>query len=156
MLVPPRSIQHPDYGFSVGRGAFKFVTGRWMRITERVKVNSLGKEDGECKSSTAIRALRDAFTSYLQAKSKCLSMANPLYSPLDSSSALKKDRMAACKGFIYRHSSVVRTLHISLIVHSLTARVGNSPDWASPKQQRAWFANISGAILAPGPQHDEL
>ena len=70
MLVPPRSVQHPDYGFSVGRGAFKFVTGRWMRITERVKVNSLGREDGECIGTTATRALRDTFTSYLQAKLK--------------------------------------------------------------------------------------
>jgi len=25
--------------------------------------------------------------------------------------------------------------------------VGHTEDWASPKDQRAWFANVSGAIL---------
>ena len=46
LLVPPKSIQHPDYGFSVGRGAFTFTPGRWTRVTQRVKMNALGKEDG--------------------------------------------------------------------------------------------------------------
>ena len=46
LLIPPKSIQHPDYGFSVGRGAFTFTPGRWTRVTQRVKMNALGKEDG--------------------------------------------------------------------------------------------------------------
>ena len=46
MAVPPKSIKHPDYGFSAGRGAFKFVPGRWLRVTQRVKMNNLWKEDG--------------------------------------------------------------------------------------------------------------
>ena len=38
----------------------------------------------------------------------------------------------------------------------LTRAPGNSPEWASPKDQRAWFANVSGAILRARTQHDEL
>ncbi len=45
--IPPKSIKHPDYGFSVGRGAWTFNTGRWTRVLEVVKVNTVGKEDGE-------------------------------------------------------------------------------------------------------------
>ena len=45
--VPPRSIQHPDYGFSVGRGAWRFPSGRWTRITERVRMNDLDEENGQ-------------------------------------------------------------------------------------------------------------
>ena len=46
LVVPPKSIQHPDYGFSVGRGAFRLVPGRWIRVTQRVKMNDLFKENG--------------------------------------------------------------------------------------------------------------
>lgn len=43
-------------------------------------------------------------------------------------------------------------------LHFQTFFGGHSPEWASPKNQRAWFANISGAITKarPGAQHDEL
>jgi len=40
-------------------------------------------------------------------------------------------------------------LSFSLINHGLFSFLfaGSSDDWASPKDQRAWFADISGAIL---------
>ena len=44
--VPPESHKNPDYGFSVGRGAFKFPKGAWTTIAERVKLNEVGKADG--------------------------------------------------------------------------------------------------------------
>ena len=44
--VPPRSIQHPDYGFSVGRGAWTFVPGKWTTVAERVKMNTVGQANG--------------------------------------------------------------------------------------------------------------
>lgn len=59
--VPPKSVQHPDYGFSVGRGAFRFPAGEWVAIAERVKMNTVGVEDG--KSSYSI-----TFLSYVVAK----------------------------------------------------------------------------------------
>ena len=45
--IPPKSIKHPDYGFSVGRGAWSFASGKWTRVLELVRVNTLGEEDGE-------------------------------------------------------------------------------------------------------------
>lgn len=45
--VPPKSIQHADYGFSVGRGAFRFPAAEWVAIAQRVKMNTVGRADGE-------------------------------------------------------------------------------------------------------------
>ena len=44
--VPPESLENPDFGFSVGRGAFKFPKDTWTSIAERVKLNTVGKADG--------------------------------------------------------------------------------------------------------------
>jgi len=63
------------------------------------------------------------------------------------------------KGLIYRVNSAskVQGAHfetffggkvlIWLIIHFLEHTAGHTDDWASPKDQRAWFANVSGAIL---------
>ncbi|TCD66231.1 hypothetical protein EIP91_001634 [Steccherinum ochraceum] len=45
--VPPRSVQHADYGFSVGMGSFYFAPGRWTTVAERLKMNTMGQADGE-------------------------------------------------------------------------------------------------------------
>ncbi|KAH9925888.1 uncharacterized protein BXZ73DRAFT_49672 [Epithele typhae] len=118
MAVPPKSIRHPDYGFSVGRGALKFESGRWMRIAERVKVNDVGKEDGEIEVFVDGRSVMHA---------------NGL--------VIRTEEGADGR---------VQGLHMQ------TFFGGHSPDWASPKDQRAWFANISGAILKRQVRHNEL
>lgn len=46
LAIPPKSIQNPDYGFSVGRGSFNFTAGRWNTVTERVKLNDIGISNG--------------------------------------------------------------------------------------------------------------
>ncbi|RPD58093.1 hypothetical protein L226DRAFT_546999 [Lentinus tigrinus ALCF2SS1-7] len=116
--IPPKSIQHPDYGFSVGRGAWTFTARKWTRVLELVKMNAPGKEDGEIRV-------------YIDGK-----------------------LVIHATGLILRteqgQDGRVQGLHFQ------TFFGGNSPDWASPKDQRAWFANISGAILHPQTQHDEL
>ncbi|EIW53921.1 uncharacterized protein TRAVEDRAFT_153895 [Trametes versicolor FP-101664 SS1] len=122
LAVPPRSIQHPDYGFSVGRGAWTFASGRWTRVTERVKINDVGKENGE------IEVLIDG-------KSVFLATGLVLRTP--------EGPDARVQG-----------------LHFQTFFGGHSQDWASPKDQRAWYANVSGAIIKPQPgaasPHDEL
>ncbi|KAF4610734.1 hypothetical protein D9613_006650 [Agrocybe pediades] len=45
--VAPKSDCNPEYGASVGRGAFKFATGAWTTISERVKLNDVGQANGE-------------------------------------------------------------------------------------------------------------
>ncbi|KIJ43192.1 polysaccharide lyase family 14 protein [Sphaerobolus stellatus SS14] len=45
--VPPLTIENPDYGFSVGRGAWTFPAGTWTVIAERVKLNDPEDTNGE-------------------------------------------------------------------------------------------------------------
>jgi len=45
--VAPQSDCNPTYGASVGRGSFKFATGAWTTVSERVRLNDVGKANGE-------------------------------------------------------------------------------------------------------------
>ncbi|EIN07957.1 hypothetical protein PUNSTDRAFT_88685 [Punctularia strigosozonata HHB-11173 SS5] len=45
--VAPFSECNPTYGASVGRGSFKFNKGDWTTVSERIKLNDVGKENGE-------------------------------------------------------------------------------------------------------------
>ncbi|KAG5640942.1 hypothetical protein DXG03_006598, partial [Asterophora parasitica] len=42
----------PTYGASVGRGAFKFAPGKWTTVSQCIKLNSVGKADGEMELFT--------------------------------------------------------------------------------------------------------
>lgn len=44
-----KTIENSDYGFSVGRGAFTFPTGEWVTVTERIKLNDVGKKNGQVR-----------------------------------------------------------------------------------------------------------
>ena len=57
LAVPPRSIQHPDYGFSVGRGAWRFETGKWTTVAERVRMNAVGVAKVDGLFEKALRSL---------------------------------------------------------------------------------------------------
>ena len=37
--VPPVTDENPVYGFSIGRGAFTFPTGKWITVAQRIKLN---------------------------------------------------------------------------------------------------------------------
>ncbi|KAI0090833.1 hypothetical protein BDY19DRAFT_905074 [Irpex rosettiformis] len=122
--IPPKSIQHPDYGFSVGRGAWTFQPGRWTAVAERVKVNTIGNADGEIEV-------------FIDGRSVILA-----------------------KGLILRDEEAPDS-HVQGL-HFQTFFGGHLPEWASPKDQNAWFTSISGAILDPETAstgvhgHDEL
>jgi hypothetical protein len=45
--IPPYSDCNPTYGASVGRGIVSFVPGEWMTLSQRVRLNDVGKENGE-------------------------------------------------------------------------------------------------------------
>lgn len=49
LTVPPLSLENPDFGFSVGRGAFFIPVGRWVSIAIRVKLNAVGLDDGKSR-----------------------------------------------------------------------------------------------------------
>ena len=44
------SHETSDYGFSVGRGAWTFESGRWMTLAIRVRLNDVGTQNGTSKS----------------------------------------------------------------------------------------------------------
>lgn len=44
--TPPQSVCDADYGLSVGRGSFHFLTGDWTRLRQTVSLNTPGKQDG--------------------------------------------------------------------------------------------------------------
>ncbi|KAF7299826.1 hypothetical protein HMN09_00989300 [Mycena chlorophos] len=107
--VPPFSKQNPDYGMSVGRGAFSFTeaVGQWVSLAFRVKLNRVGAEDG-------------ALELFVEGKS-----------------------VIDVKGLVFRTSENSRIKG----GHFQTFFGGHTEDWASPKDQRAWFADVTGAIL---------
>ncbi|KAJ6588237.1 hypothetical protein B0H19DRAFT_922055 [Mycena capillaripes] len=43
----PNSECNPTYGASIARGAFNFTPGVWTTVSERVRLNTAGKADGE-------------------------------------------------------------------------------------------------------------
>ncbi|KAG6864411.1 hypothetical protein C0991_009704 [Blastosporella zonata] len=45
--IPPFSTCNPTYGASVGRGAFNFVAGGRTTVSQRVRLNDVGKANGE-------------------------------------------------------------------------------------------------------------
>ena len=45
--VAPKSECNPTYGASVGRGAFYFKAGQSNPVSMRVRLNDVGKENGE-------------------------------------------------------------------------------------------------------------
>jgi hypothetical protein len=38
---------NPTYGASIGRGTFHFKAGGWTQVSQRVRLNTVGKADGE-------------------------------------------------------------------------------------------------------------
>ena len=46
-IVPPFSTCNPIYGTSVGRGSFFFQPGDWTTVTQRMRLNDAGQENGE-------------------------------------------------------------------------------------------------------------
>ncbi|TFK65183.1 hypothetical protein BDN72DRAFT_845832 [Pluteus cervinus] len=107
--VQPFSKQNPDYGFTVGRGAFSFepARGHWLTLAFRIKLNVIGQEDGEIQ---------------LWANGKSVILVDGL-------------------SFRDSEESRIRGMHFQ------TFFGGHTEDWASPKDQRAWFADITGAII---------
>ncbi|KZT04825.1 polysaccharide lyase family 14 protein [Laetiporus sulphureus 93-53] len=122
LAAPPRSMINADYGASVGRGTWHLDVGRWIAVVQRVKMNSVGKEDGEIQV-------------FIDGKS-----------------------MLCLTGLVMRTAEYpdmrVQGLHFQ------TFFGGHTAEWASPKDQRAWFRSVSGAILRPTLEppagHDEL
>jgi hypothetical protein len=44
--IPPLTVCNPSFGISAGRGSFSFTPGKWNRLTQRIVLNTAGKNDG--------------------------------------------------------------------------------------------------------------
>ncbi|KAJ2913637.1 hypothetical protein MD484_g6779, partial [Candolleomyces efflorescens] len=105
--VPPSSECNPTYGASVGRGSFSFATGRWTTVAERVKLNDVGKANGEIE----------------------------LF--VDGKSVINVN------GLVLRTSNAGKFRGIQM----QTFFGGSKPQFASPKDQDAYFSDFSVAII---------
>ncbi|KAI9438462.1 hypothetical protein F5148DRAFT_1261108, partial [Russula earlei] len=103
----PGAHESSDYGFSLGRGAWGFNSGRWMSLGIRLRLNDVGFQNGEI----------EAF--------------------IDGRSVLLVDRLVLRED----HSARIRGAHFQ------TFFGGHTPDWASPRDQKSWFASLSGAVV---------
>ncbi|KAH8110372.1 hypothetical protein DFH11DRAFT_1514426 [Phellopilus nigrolimitatus] len=130
LSVPPRSIRNPDYGFSVGRGAFVFKPGVWTTVTERVKLNDVGVANGP--SAVLIAIFRKAL----------LISSVTLIGEIEL--RVNGDTVILATGLIIRTMDETRIRGM----HFQTFFGGHSGDWAARKDQYAWFSDVSGAIIA--------
>ena len=80
LKIPPKSIKNPDYGFSVGRGAFKLTSGSWVTIVQRIKLNDVGEQNGKDLSDFVVYKIR-AYTLTLQEKLRSGLMGKQLFLP---------------------------------------------------------------------------
>ncbi|KAI8929494.1 hypothetical protein BC831DRAFT_547607 [Entophlyctis helioformis] len=60
--VPPRTICDPKFGTSMGRGAWRWQRGQWNRVSQTVRLNTLGRTDG----SVTVRVNGEQVISYNQ------------------------------------------------------------------------------------------
>lgn len=102
----PNSDCNPTYGTSLNRGSFHFKAGAWTTVSERVKLNTPGKADGELE----------------------------LF--VEGKSVVKVD------GLIIRDGEKGRIRGIQM--QSFFG--GHDSDWATPKDQDIYFADLSVAI----------
>ncbi|KAG5644483.1 hypothetical protein DXG03_008310 [Asterophora parasitica] len=92
------------YGASMGTGKWVFPTGTWTKVTERVRLNTIGKNDGEIEVS------------------------------INGASAFKVD------GLQLRSSDRGRIR--GTMMHTFFGG-SSSPDFASPKDQKAFFRGFN-------------
>ncbi|KAJ7740244.1 hypothetical protein DFH07DRAFT_905486 [Mycena maculata] len=129
IAVPPSSKENADYGFSVGRNAFTFNTavGRWISLAFRVKLNAVGCEDGELE---------------LWVDGKSVINVSGLTFRDSEHSRIKGGHFQTFFGGAYPREMLIELNYTKCGWYS-----GHQNDWASPKDQRAWFADLTGVVI---------
>jgi hypothetical protein len=105
--IKPLSECNPTYGASIARGSYKWTPGQWNTVSERVKLNDVGKANGEIELFVGGKSIINV------------------------------------KGLTLRDSAAGRMRGIQM--QSFFG--GHDSDWASPKDQKAYFSDFSVAIL---------
>jgi hypothetical protein len=121
--VKPQSECNPTYGASVGRGSYSFKPGAWTTIATRVLLNDAGKENGELE---------------LYAAGKSLFKVSGL--------VLRDSDAGRIRGMMFQTFFGGMSLLLSVSLPSNDSYVGSTSDWATPTDQKAYFADFSLAI----------
>lgn len=106
-LAVPGTVGNPEFGISVGRGAYSFAPGEWVTVLERMKLNDVGKNNGEIR----------------------------LFVNGEPAITLYGVSMRTSEESVFQG------------MHFQTFFGGGTSDWASPKTQKAYFADVSGAVI---------
>ncbi|KAG5641309.1 hypothetical protein DXG03_005542 [Asterophora parasitica] len=132
LAAPPTSIVNADYGISVGRGSFHLdiAVGRWVSIAFRVRMNDVGAHNGVYMH--VYQAVVLVGSAYI-----CGFGTGTIQVWVDGVSAINVSGIAVCQAKDAR----IKGMHFQ------TFFGGHTAEWASPKEQRAWFADVSGAIV---------
>ncbi|KAJ7057051.1 polysaccharide lyase family 14 protein [Mycena amicta] len=101
------STCNPTFGNSIARGAFSFTPGEWTTVSERVKLNTVGKSDGEIEIFVGGKSVINATDLVIRDSDK----------------------------------GRIRGMQMETFFGGATS------DWASPVDQKAFFADFSMAIL---------
>ncbi|KAJ2913636.1 hypothetical protein MD484_g6778, partial [Candolleomyces efflorescens] len=138
--VPPSSHCNSKYGASVGRGSFRFPTGRWITVTERVRLNDQGKSNGEIelfvdgKSVINVKGL--VLRTSSAGKIRGIQMQTFFGGTL---------KFCCVEYYSYNSRSFCLFLHCDF--RNVCYTVGSDTTFASPKNQDVYFSDFSVAII---------
>jgi hypothetical protein len=150
--VPPGLLKNGRYGYEVGRGSWNFSNGTWTTIAQYVHLNDPDKINGAAAYSPANHMIIERAIGEVQVWINGIMVMNIKRLQMRNSSA------SVFAGMHFQ-TSFGGSLHnfekkFSLLIACLNGvDVGSTPDHASPKAQKAWFADVSGAIVYYQPAH---
>ena len=127
--VAPESDCNDTYGASVGRGSFKFTAGARATIGQRVRLNDVGKENGELE---------------LFVEGKSIFTVKGLVFRDSSAGKFQGIQMQTFFGGAFYGLPVNCTLNLHDWFVFISA--GSESSWASPKSQNTWFSDFSFAV----------
>jgi hypothetical protein len=126
------------YGASVGTGAWVFPPGEWITVAERLRLNDVGKSNGEIE---------------VYANGRSVLKVDGLQIRANAAGRIRGIMMQSFFGGAYPVRFLLffaRSLHLGCIEGVADGRhllTGHTAYWASPKDQNVYFTDISIAIL---------
>lgn len=124
--IPPFSDCNPTYGASVGRGAAYFTPGVPMSVAMRVRLNDAGQQNGEFE---------------IFANGKSVISADGLVLR-DSGAGLFRGVMAQS----FFGGTSPSSFLVPVANHNFYYLPGSTPDFASTKDQTAYFRDLTVSI----------
>ncbi|KAF9239164.1 polysaccharide lyase family 14 protein [Melanogaster broomeanus] len=122
--VPPYSECNPDYGASIGRGAFYFTSGQWNTVSQRVRLNDIGQPNGELELYVGSVSVINVGGLILR----------------DS----EEGRIRGIMMQTFFGGMQMKFLNVDVVLTQIV--IGSTADFACPKDQYAYFADFTVAI----------